>query len=232
MSRPVLGVFAKFPEPGQVKTRLAAETTPAWAAGLALAFLLDTLDRVSAVDVARCLVFSPPGAESAFENYARGRFTLSSQGKGDLGQRLERFFAGRFREGAESVVAIGSDSPTLPCDFLRLAFQELEQQDLVLGPATDGGYYLLGCGRADLPARVFENISWGTSEVLNQTISRLEGYSSRLVLLSPWYDVDSLEDCHMLKGHLAALRCAGIDPEVPRTEALLNADGSSTAGRP
>src|ERR1700739_1077090 len=89
----VLGVLAKQPLPGLVKTRLAAETSPQWAARVAAAFLSDSLDRLVSIDAHRVLAYAPPEAESFFSQLARGRFTLMPQVKGDLGQRMAAFFS-------------------------------------------------------------------------------------------------------------------------------------------
>jgi glycosyltransferase A (GT-A) superfamily protein (DUF2064 family) len=88
----------------------------------------------------------------------------------------------------------------------------------VLGPATDGGYYLVGCGRR--PPPIFEDVAWGGPTVLAESVARLADPAWRLALLPPWYDVDTRDDWRMLCGHLAALRRAGLDPGVPHTEAL------------
>lgn len=209
-----LGLFAKEPRPGQVKTRLAAATSPAWAAAVADAFLRDFADRLAGLDCRRCLVYV--GAPAYFAEVAAGRYDLVPQQAGDLGQRLSSFMADELAAGTEAVVVVGADSPTMPPGLAEQAFAELERADVVLGPATDGGYYLLGCHR--LPP-VFGGIAWGTSRVLAETVARLDP-SWRLALLPPWYDVDTLDDWRMLCGHLAALRRAGIDPGLPRTEAL------------
>jgi glycosyltransferase A (GT-A) superfamily protein (DUF2064 family) len=91
---------------------------------------------------------------------------------------------------------------------------------VVLGPATDGGYYLLGCGPKVPP--IFDGIAWGRATVLRETIARLSAPSWRVALLPPWYDVDTAEDWAMLRGHLAALRRAGIAPLTPHTESLFD----------
>src|SRR5262249_5726459 len=87
---------------------------------------------------------APPGPAADFAAVARGRFGLARQGPGDLGRRLERFVAGALAGGARAVVVVGTDSPTLPVEWVERAFTELERADVVLGPAADGGYYLLG----------------------------------------------------------------------------------------
>src|SRR5262249_8525270 len=138
-----------------------------------------------------------------------------------LGARLAGFVADEIRAGADSVVLVGTDSPTLPVAFVERAFQELDRSNVVLGPATDGGYYLVGCARRVPP--IFDGVTCGGPHVLAERVARLAGPSWRLAVLPPWYDVDTLDDWRMLRGHLAALRRAGIDPGVPHTEDLLRA---------
>jgi rSAM/selenodomain-associated transferase 1 len=214
----VLGLFAKRPEPGQVKTRLAAAASPSWAAGVAAAFLQDALDRLSPVTAHRILVFDPPDAVGFFAELVRDRFSLVPQEPGDLGQRMSGFLAGQFRQGATAVVLVGTDSPTLPMEYVERAFAELQRVPVVLGPATDGGYYLIGCV-PPLPP-LFEGVRWSTPHVLGDTAARLAAAGLRVALLPPWYDVDTLDDWRLLQGHLALLRRAGVDPGVPRTEQL------------
>jgi hypothetical protein len=132
---------------------------------------------------------------------------------------MAAFLDEQLRAGAETVVLLGSDSPTLPLELVRQAFKELDRADVVLGPATDGGYYLLGCARRLPP--IFNGIPWGSCRVLAETVARLSDPTWRLAVLPPWYDVDTLEDWWALCGHLAALRRAGLDPGVPRTVLLL-----------
>ena len=220
-----LGVFAKRPTRGAVKTRLAAESSPEWAAAVAAAFLSDVLDRLSAVEARRVVAFDPPDALPYFADLVRGRFTLLAQSDGDLGRRMASFFAGQLHAGAGPVVLVGTDSPTLPVDFVEEAFRRLERADVVLGPAADGGYYLIGCaGR--LPP-VFDSIAWGGPRVLLDTVARLPA-DCRLAVLPPWYDVDTLADWFALRGHLAALRRAGITTGVPHTERLPPPPGPAT----
>ncbi len=132
-----------------------------------------------------------------------GRFVLRPQGKGDLGVRLKRFLTSEIAGGADSVVVVGADSPTLPVEYVERAFAELQRADVVLGPATDGGYYLLGCGRRIPP--VLDGLIWGGSRVLIETLARLPADNWKLAVLPPWYDVDTLDDWHTLRGHVAAL---------------------------
>ena len=230
----VLGVLAKQPLPGLVKTRLAAETSPQWAARVAAAFLSDSLDRLVGIDAHRILVYAPREAEAFFSGLARGRFALMPQVEGDLGQRMAAFFStavapklefGNEGPGGNEVrgdpvkaVLVGVDSPTLPLSYIEEAFAKLERADIILGPATDGGYYLVGCAGRVPP--IFENITWSRPTVLEETVTLLKKTEWRLELLPPWYDVDTLNDWRMLRGHLAALRRAGVKTGLRCTEAL------------
>jgi rSAM/selenodomain-associated transferase 1 len=217
----VLGLFAKWPAAGAVKTRLGADRDPGWGARVAHAFLLDAVTRLAAVDARRVLAFAPPEREADFAAVVAGRFALQPQAEGDLGRRLALFVERQQVAGARAVVLVGTDSPTLPVAHVEQAFAELERADVVLGPASDGGYYLVGCGPSRPP--IFEGIAWSTGRVLADTVAALADPRWRLAVLPAWYDVDTPEDWAMLCGHLAALRRAGIDPGVPHTEALLSA---------
>jgi rSAM/selenodomain-associated transferase 1 len=216
----VLGLFAKRPEPGKVKTRLAGAVSPEWAAKAAEAFLLDMVERLAEIEAQRHLIFDPPDSRPYFHEIARSRYHLTPQSPGNLGQRMADFFEGQLRLGVASVVIVGSDSPTVPAEFIARAFQHLHEADLVLGPATDGGYYLIGCAGSVPP--VFSDIPWGSERVLSSTLNALGSTNHRLALLPPWYDIDTLNDWHMFRGHVAAQRRAGIDPNIPHTEKLLD----------
>lgn len=216
----VLGLFARQPLPGAVKTRLAASLGPEKAARLYAAFLTDLVERIQVTGDRRLLGYTPAGEEAVgyFRRLTAGRYELWEQPPGDLGGRITAFFAEAFARGAQRAVLIGSDSPTLPEEFIERAFQALRKSDCVLGPTADGGYYLIGL-RAPQPA-LFRDIPWGEEGVLSCTVQRLQEQRLRLHLLPVWYDVDLEGDLIVLRGHLAALRWAGDDP-APRTADLL-----------
>jgi hypothetical protein len=217
-NRRVLGVFAKWPTMGRVKTRLANSTSPTWAARIAEAFLKDTLARLAEVDAHRVIVFDPAEEALNFTTMADDRFSLCPQTSGDLGQRLSVFMMDQFQSGASAVVVVGTDSPTMPVEFVDHAFRALSTVDVVVGPAMDGGYYLLGLRKS---GPIFSNIDWSSASVLAQTIALIRANKLSLSLLPPWYDVDTVEDLKVLTGHIAALRQAGFDVRTPHTEALL-----------
>jgi rSAM/selenodomain-associated transferase 1 len=176
----------------------------------------DTLRRFAQLPVTRMVVYAPADAAEFFARLAEGRYELLPQAAGDLGDRQQRFFESARGLGFSRIVCVGADSPTLPIEYVERAFALLDSKDLVIGPALDGGYYLIGCESATLPA--FDAIPWSTARVLEETLNRAKGL--RLGLLPPWYDVDTLDDWHLLRGHIKAMRAAGIDPGVPCVERL------------
>jgi rSAM/selenodomain-associated transferase 1 len=219
--RGVLGVFAKQPVAGKAKTRLAAAIGPDMAAEVHEAMLLDQLDlwdsdRVLAPGGRRVVAFAPSDARPWFEARVPAGFALQPQAEGDLGQRMQAFFASEFEAGAEQVVVIGSDCPALDPLHVISAFIWLKLRDVVIGPATDGGYYLMGARRKVPP--IFDGIDWSTPDVLSHTIDRLNRTSLGLAVLPPCYDVDRPGDLRTLAGHLRALRRSGLNPGLPRTE--------------
>jgi glycosyltransferase A (GT-A) superfamily protein (DUF2064 family) len=138
---------------------------------------------------------------------------------------MASFFRGEVDKQSTRAVLIGADSPSLPADFIQSAFRSLGKADVVLGPATDGGIYLVGC-RCWIPA-LFEEMEWSQPQVLAHMIARIARLKLRLAVLPPWYDVDTIEGWQVLVGHVRALRQAGMEPELPRLEALIRRDGES-----
>lgn len=224
----VLGMFGRRPEVGRVKTRLAAALGAEMACTAYEAMLLDLLelwggDRLLAPGGRRVLVFAPEDAGPWFDEHAPSSWALQPQVDGDLGLRMRSFFEGEFEDGAGRVVLIGSDSPTLDPSIVISAFLCLDGRDVVLGPSTDGGYYLVGC-RPPVPP-IFEGIDWSTPDVLGQTIDRLCASGRSVAVLPPWYDIDTPDDWRLLSGHLRALKSSGFEPGLPRLEGLIRVDG-------
>ena len=140
------------------------------------------------------LAFTPSSAITEMDQLSGGGFQLLPQRSGSLGNRLVGVFDHVFLAGYEGVAVIGSDVPTLPSDFLRSALLTLatEQDPLVLGPAEDGGYYLVGLRKPH--PELFEGIPWGGDRVLSSTVAAAESRKVRVTLLPTWYDVDGPGD--------------------------------------
>lgn len=198
-----LVVMAKHPVAGQVKTRLAASLGAEPAAVMAAAFLEDLVRRLADCGDRRILATCPQTSEARdfFVQRSAGRFDLWPQPDGSLGNRLQAVFRDHLRPGRDDkVVVIGSDSPTLPTRTLEAAFDSLDQQDVVLGPAADGGFVLVGQRRA-VPG-LFDHIDWGQPVVYEQTLQRLDAAGVRPAVLPAWYDIDTLDDLKRLRREL------------------------------
>jgi rSAM/selenodomain-associated transferase 1 len=200
----VLAMFARHWQPGAVKTRLAARWGDERASQIYLAFVRTLLARCATIGDERWLVFTPADARKAFEKLGVGEWRLKEQSTGDLGQRMASLFSEAFTCGARRCVLIGSDSPTLPEEYLTQAFELLGRVPVVLGPARDGGYCLIGA-RGGVPP-VFEGIEWSTDRVLQQTIRRLQSAGVSFALLPEWYDIDTAEDLERLRQELRDVR--------------------------
>lgn len=195
-------IMAKWPALGATKTRLAACIGTAAAERLSMAFLQDTLNLAASVRGAVTLIaYSPPDRRQDFAALGRGPSLLHQQPAGDLGARLAAGFASAFAHGFRRAIAIATDSPTLPVRILAEAVSAINDSRLVLGPATDGGYYLIGMSR--LHAGLFEEIDWSTERVLTQTLARAAGARLRPVLLPAWYDVDDADGLTRLESDIA-----------------------------
>ncbi len=188
-------LIAKQPVPGLAKTRLGAEVGAARAAELCAAFLRDSVEIGRSRANRLYIAASPANAISYFQSLAPDARCFA-QSDGDLGARLLHAFETAIRDGARSPVLIGSDSPTLPAHLLTVAHRALRTHDLVLGPADDGGYCLIGMN-APHPA-LFERIDWSTDRVLDQTLTRARETGLDVFLLPSWYDVDEAGDLDRL----------------------------------
>jgi uncharacterized protein len=215
-----LGVFGKHPLPGQVKSRLANHLGTIAASRLYAAFLDDLTLAFRNTGERRVLGFWPADSEPFFERFTPFGYELWPQPDGDLGTRIAAFFQEALRSEGDRAVLIGSDSPTLPREYVDRAFDLLETNDGVLGPATDGGYYLVGLRRR--APDLFAGISWSSPTVLSETVDRLTAAEMSLALLPPWYDVDTMDDLRMLAGHICATTRSGQTHPCPLTASVLN----------
>ena len=198
-------VFAKPPVAGQVKTRLAAALGEERAAALASAFLLDTIASLRSLPWARPVLASTEAVESDLP--------VLLQGEGDLGARIEHVLRAALLL-ATPAVAIGADAPALPGRLLEAAREALGRADAVIGPADDGGFYLLGL--RDCPQGLLAGLPWSAAETCARTLDRLRGRGLRVEVLERWFDVDRPEDLERLR---AALGSGEI--VAPRTAKIL-----------
>jgi hypothetical protein len=191
-----LAMMIKAPRAGASKTRLVPPLTHDEAARLSVCFLSDTAGNIAAACASSeaaargVAVYTPVGAESAFDGLLPAEFSLLAQRGETFGERLSHAADDLLAAGFDSLCLIDSDSPTLPTGALAAAVAELARPGgrVVLGPADDGGYYLIGLKGAH--PRLFEDIDWSTERVLAQTIERARECGLDVALLPAWYDVD------------------------------------------
>jgi rSAM/selenodomain-associated transferase 1 len=181
--------MAKHPAAGRVKTRLAAALGPEVANALARAFIQDLAERLAQLPYPVTWTYWPPEAD--FSSLVPGACCRPQRGE-DLGARMADALAAAFAEGTEPVLVLGTDTPHVPGAVLAEAAAALASSDLALGPAEDGGYYLIGLRRPAPP--LFAGVEWGTPDVLGATLVRAREAGLRVHLLPADFDVDLPDD--------------------------------------
>lgn len=214
--RPALAVMARRPVEGQVKTRLVPPLDAAEALGLYSAMLADRLAGAAQLPVKRVLALATePGPSTPplpAPELPPGCHLMDQRGS-TLGERLAAVFSDLFASGSSPVVAIDSDSPSLPVDYVKMAFARLwEGADVVLGPAEDGGYYLVGLAAPGREGIV--NRTMGTPTVLAETLHAANDMGLCVSLLPAWYDVDDASTLRRLERDLASPERASRAPTV------------------
>jgi rSAM/selenodomain-associated transferase 1 len=218
-----VGLFAKPAQAGRVKTRLVPPLTAEEAARLYQAFLADAAITLgSGAPGWEWRVFStdPEAQRAAWPPDVPAPAAWHAQEGADLGARLLAAFTRLRRDGAELSVIVGSDHPTLPRSAIERAFRALGDADLVLGPALDGGYYLIGL-REPAPD-LFRDIPWSTAGVFPRTLERAAALGLRVARTEPAVDVDRPEDLVVIRQLLDTLARSG-DPTGARTRRVLAA---------
>ncbi len=186
-------VFARVPEAGRVKTRLAAEVGDAIAlsAYTSLGELVVNAaqgGRTYSVTVA----YTPDDGERRMRQWLGASIRLKPQPTGDLGARMAAEIAEAIRDGARRVVVIGTDCPDISASVLEDAFERLATADVVLGPAADGGYYLIGMSRLHAP--LFEGVPWSSPDTLRTTLEHARMHALSIALLDERRDIDTADD--------------------------------------
>lgn len=211
-------VFAKPPTPGRVKTRLASDLGQVSAAHVAQALLRDTWAIVSAVpEVRQVLATTEPTID-----HGLGTVEAWNQGVGDLGSRIERML----RRGVDAVgraLAVGADGVAVPPERYHEAFAVLDDHPAVIGPAEDGGFYLLGL--REVPEGLLDGLPWSAADTFERTVERLESRGLTVGHLPPCWDVDRFED-------LARVRTDVPRAQAPHVHGMLDELGWDHEGPP
>ncbi len=218
-------VFVKSPVPGQVKTRLIPYLSPEQASSLYQAFVVDWCSALSTISSVRCVIaYTPPKALSALQTLlGKDPIYIPQQGV-TLGDRLIAAAQWACAQDYTKFLLVGSDSPTLPTQYVEHALELLGRRDVVIGPSVDGGYYLIGFSKQgaslSIPT-IFEGIAWSTDVVFRQTLRKIQKINARLGLLPPWYDVDTPSGLLLLRDHLLGMHLAEESLRAPQTYSKL-----------
>ena len=191
-------LFVKYPEKGKVKLRLTTDIDEDIVVDLYRCFVHDTLETIKKTQTKWYLCFYPADSLEKFQKWlGTTMFFFPQEGK-NLGERMKNCFTQAFTNGYQQVILIGSDSPDLPADILLKALDELQTNDVVLGPSSDGGYYLIGFQNKSFDPSVFNDIHWGTASVFSETMQKIRKMKYHHSILPIWSDVDTLADLKSL----------------------------------
>ncbi|MBC2715455.1 MAG: glycosyltransferase [Desulfobacteraceae bacterium] len=187
-------IFAKAPIKGHVKTRLAKNMEGSVVVNLYRQFVLDLLDKINKTGRPVKIFYDPPGAQPLMVDWLGDQHDFFLQTGPDLGHRMANAFSDVFKQGIGRAILIGTDFPDLPDKILTDALLSLEKHDAVIGPAVDGGYYLIGfCADSFLPS-VFKDMPWGTPDVYQKTMSVFQSSGKKVFRLPEWRDIDDYND--------------------------------------
>jgi uncharacterized protein len=188
-------IFTRYPEPGKTKTRLIPALGDFGAANLQKQMTEYTIFQVKDLQKTTAISFEvrfAGGNLQLMQDWLGLSLVYKSQGEGDLGERMRRSLFDAFQSGMEQVIIIGTDCPGVNSQLLASAFEQLRTFNIVLGPALDGGYYLIGLRH--LIPELFANIDWGTHQVLQQTVDIAQKLGLSHIYLPLLSDVDHPED--------------------------------------
>lgn len=188
-------IFTRYPQSGKTKTRLIPALGEEGAANLQRQMTEYTVSKVKKFQSSAAISFEirfAGGDLQLMQNWLGTELNYQLQGEGDLGKRMKNSFLSAFNQGAQEVITIGIDCPGVNAQLLSEAFEKIRNCDLLLGPAVDGGYYLIGLKRAI--EELFINIDWGTAKVLQQTVDIAQQFNLSVAYLQTLADVDRPED--------------------------------------
>jgi len=191
--------FVKYPEKGKVKSRLAAVIGDDSAAGVYKNLVAQMLSTVKEGSFPLYICFFPKNAQKPIKNWLGREYRYIPQNGKDLGERMRNGFIDGFAMGYKRVVLIGSDIPDLPMKSIEEAFKSLKEMDAVIGPAYDGGYYLIGFKDKTFSPQVFEGIAWETKNVFDETMKKLKRFRRTVHTLPYQRDIDTVDDLKHLK---------------------------------
>lgn len=227
MASVAVAIICKTPRPGHSKTRLSPPLRPEECAGISACFIQDLSSTIASITgggrAEGYAVYTPAGTEAELRALLPPGFGLVAQGGGDLGARLDKGIRDLIDAGHAGAILINSDSPTLPRAILDAAVHAVLSGDhVVLSPALDGGYTLIGLSRPH--PHLFTDIPWSTDAVYELTLQRAWEINLPVVALDCWYDVDDAASYTMLERELNGVRppfAHGPAQDAPKTRAFV-----------
>ena len=216
--------MVKAPCAGHVKTRLTPPLTPQAAASLAACFAYDTAAKALAAHPFVTVYYTPSSERHFLKALLPPALAMTPQRGEGLGERMQAALDDAFLQGFSPLVLIGTDSPTLPPAVLAEAVEQLgaNNADVVIGPASDGGFYLVGVQKP-VPG-LFDNVTWSTDRALDQTLRNAAARNLRVKRLPLWYDIDTPDDLDRLRSEMRADGAAARHAERTRAWLARNED--------
>jgi len=187
-------LFVKYPENGGVKTRLAKSIGDAVAVSLYKCFVEDILSSLQGINAHIWICYYPEIARDDMAVWLGSRYVYVLQKGENLGKRIQHCFKRSFDKGFEKTIVLASDIPEISENIINKAFECLEYKDAVIGPSYDGGYYLLGFNKKSYATQIFDDISWSTNLVYEETLGKIEVYKLGYSVLDKINDMDTIED--------------------------------------
>lgn len=190
----MLIIFLKAPIPGLVKTRLSAEFGDAKACSVYKELTEKSIDTAKKSQRNIILFYYPAHGKELITDWLGDTYEMRLQRGDGIGERMKNAFIDGFADGGDKIVLIGTDIPDLDVMTIDVAYEKLDTHDCVLGPSTDGGYYLIGFKQDRFRGEVFDNITWSTPSVLENTLIAAKKYKLKTALLGFKNDIDTPDD--------------------------------------
>ncbi len=217
-------VFLKVPQKSRVKTRLSKFLDPEIVVDIYKNFVADILGMLNKSPYRTIVAYYPPHAQSEAVEWLGPGYTLMPQKGKNLGKRMAHAFDKMFSKGYQHVLLIGTDFPDLPESIIDETFKSLHNNDAVIGPAVDGGYYLIGFKSNTFLPQIFDDIPWGTEDVFEITVKIFQNNKFKLHVLPKWRDIDTYEDLvFFIKTHVGK-QSAAVNTAAYLSSIKLNAN--------
>ena len=187
-------LFVKYPKNGRVKTRLAKSIGDTAAVSMYKSFVEDILSSLKGINAHIWICYHPENTRDDMAVWLGSRYDYVLQKGENLGKRIQHCFNISINNGFDKTIVLASDIPEISEKIINKAFEMLENNDTVIGPTYDGGYYLIGFNKKYYTSKIFDEISWGNSSVFEETLEKIVAYKLRYSVLDKIDDMDTIDD--------------------------------------